>query len=144
MNGGWFTVATPGNVLEIRIYPSGDWKITESHVEVVTAVADFPTNPGGNPRAGHFRWSVTTAPTTSAHVYSIPFADIPAVEGQTVYVAVHTVMVKTDMYGMIIQEETGWGGPCGTNGWNPGLPLPSPPFYKWGGNAWGYYFMFTL
>jgi hypothetical protein len=51
-------------------------------------------------------------------------------------------MVKTDMYGAIIQEETGWGGPC-WHDWYPGQALP-PNFFKWGGNAWGYYFLFTL
>ena len=140
---GEFHVYTVGSALKIQIIPLFGWKIMESHVEIVTDEGDFPSNNKGNPKVGHFRWSVTTAPTNMPHEYSILFEDIPAVATNNVYIAIHTVMVKLDGFGAIIQEETGWCGPCSHDGWVPGLPLPNN-FTKWGGNAWGYYFMFTL
>jgi len=135
-----------GTDLRIIIYPLGDWKITESHVAVHTNPANIPQNNKGNPKPGHFTWSQKSAPTTTPHEYTIPFSEI---EGglspggtYTLYIAIHAVVVKTDSFGCIIQNETAWGGPCRTK-WFPGASLLLP-FMKIGTNRWGYYFEFVV
>ena len=143
MLAGIFQVVPYGdNAIKIQIIPVQGWKLTESHIEVVTDPTLFPINNGGNPAPGQFRWAQKSAPSTVPHEYVIPYADIPSVSGATVYIAVHVVVVKTDIYGNIIQDETGWGGPCDTD-WNPSLPLPTG-FWKIGASRWGYYFSFVL
>lgn len=142
---GYFQVFTTGADLRIIIIPHSGWKITESHVAVHTNPADIPQNNKGNPVPGHFTWSQKSAPTTTPHEYNIPFSEI---EGglssgtYTLYIAIHAVVVKTDSYGCIIQDETAWGGPC-HHSWSPGDPLPYP-FIKLGTNRWGYCFAFEV
>jgi len=51
---GTVKVWNDGVNLYVKYETNSGWKMTETHLAVVTDVADFPTNKPGNPMVGHF------------------------------------------------------------------------------------------
>ena len=70
------------------------WKLSETHVAVVSDVADFPTTKKGNPVPGKFPYSETHDPMIGAYTQVIPWDG-----GFPVYVAAHAALVQGSLDG---------------------------------------------
>ena len=98
---GYVEVSNTATQLRVQyVITEPGWVITETHLEVVTDPADFPTNKNGKPKIGHFTYS-------SSVDYIIPLADLgittlPA----DVFIAAHAVVSIDNCE---VQEETAWG-----------------------------------
>jgi len=139
---GEYNVYTSGDNLYVKIIPLYDWKLTEVHVHA--NVSPPPVNGPGNPKIGKFMWSDEFEPTPDPYTFVIPFSTTGASAGQAIYLAIHVVVVQTDEWGEIIEDETGWGGPCGSGGrWNPRTDDLPDGFFNWG-RRWGYCFLYVL
>jgi hypothetical protein len=121
--------------LLISIHMSNGWWLKEAHIEVVQDIADFPTTGNGNPKVGHFTYPYSGGLVQN---YAFPPIDTGYAPSQIVggynpplYIAVHVVIVKMDVSGAIIQEETGWAYPC-----------EHPVWYFNPAKQWGNYFRY--
>jgi len=138
-------VADDCGELMVEFIPENGWEIAGYHVDIVSDPFDFPTNKPGNPQVGHFQWSATFPPTSmSKGFYVVPDEVIdPIACGDTVFVAIHTLMVQRDASGYIIEQETAWGGPYGSgdDAWDPYTDLPDG-FDEFPGQRWDFYLSF--
>jgi hypothetical protein len=92
-DAGEVTVSDDGTNLIIEFTTVEGWKITETHVDVVTDPADFPTTQKGNPQVGKFAYSMEHDYVTE-FTYEIPLVgDGYDWDGETLYVAAHAVVV---------------------------------------------------
>jgi len=141
---GLYEVQTVGSSLYIKVWPIRGWEMVDVHIAIVTDPNDFPLNNGGNPKLNEFPWRASMAPTTVPYDITIPFSSIAPglTTGDTVYIMIHTAMVLRDGAGYVIQDETGFGGPCGTS-WEPGYAFPFG-FYQLAAARWAWYFAFIL
>ncbi len=111
------TDATPTD-LSITVATSGNWVIEELHIYV--GLDPVPVNRGGNPRPGKFPYKASFSPPVTIYTQLVPLASIPAMNGTTVFCAVHAVVSEV-VGGQVIRTETAWGfGPyeCPGRSWD--------------------------
>lgn len=159
-DAGWVHIYTDGttNELKIEFFAAYGWELAEAHAAVHTLKCLIPQTGNacagkpGNPKIGHFAYKADFDPPVTPpppYTFTIPISEIDsgAVIGQTVYVAIHVVVVQRedDGYGnlVVVREETGWVGAC-SGGWNPRENPISSPFEMLGKSGWSMCFQFTL
>ena len=91
---GTVTVSNDSTNLTVLYETNSGWKMTETHLAVVTNIADFPTNKPGNPMVGHFPYGVENI-FTNIWEQTIKLEDLDAMAGQTLYIAAHAVVADT-------------------------------------------------
>jgi len=75
--------------------PRDDWHITETHLAVGDNFdEDIPTTGSGNPKIGHFPYSMFHDPSVSEYTYTIPLTDVDLSFGELAYIAAHAVVCQ--------------------------------------------------
>ena len=96
------------NHVYIRIITTGNWKITELHIDVATDCTLIPQTRSGNPIPGQFQYKHTFSPSVSeTPIITIDLAG-NEINAQTLCVAVHAVVVQT-CQGAVWNQQTAWG-----------------------------------
>lgn len=85
-DAGTVTVHKEGENLLVTYQTSGDWRLSEVHLEIRGSLAAIPQK-NGNPIPGKFTYKAVV--DTSTHTFSIPCADLPQGE---LYIAAHGVV----------------------------------------------------
>jgi hypothetical protein len=129
---GWNRVWNDGDSINIRfIVDAEDWCLKEFHVHAGATLADFPFNPGGGLKIGHFDYAEEFDVCVNVFTLEIPHEDLAAlgiIPGDEFYLAIHSVVINT----VTGAEETGWTVRCGD--------LAGAQF---GGPGWAAYVKFT-
>jgi hypothetical protein len=105
---GTVTVANDGESLCVTYNTTGDWFITESHLDIALTPEDIPQTNSGNPRPGQFSYShiLTTPVQTDEHCFTL--AELGYEPGAVLYIAAHSKVVRMEN-GSAVQNETAWG-----------------------------------
>ena len=82
--------------LYVKYETTGGWVMTETHLAVVTSVADFPTNKPGNLMVGHFPYGEENI-FQNTWEEIIELSAIPAEAGQELFIAAHAVVADTSI-----------------------------------------------
>ena len=109
MIAGSVTVTNDEDYLYITYTTTGDWVISETHLDVEITPADFPTTKGGSPKVGHFTYQMEHDPEVTEYTYILPLEDLGYELGDEIYIAAHAVVLIYDEFDEVIQEETAWG-----------------------------------
>jgi len=91
---GTVSVWNDGTDLYVKYQTTGDWVITETHLEVVTDPDDFPQTKKGNPIPGHFTYSMEHNPAVTEYEEVISGFTAGFTAGDCVYIAAHAVVVR--------------------------------------------------
>lgn len=92
MDVGTVSVWNNDDNLYVKYETTGDWVMTETHLEVVTTDDWFPVTKTGNPKVGHFTWSEEHDPWVTEYTYTIDLGDWgPCTD---LYIAAHAVVYK--------------------------------------------------
>ena len=94
---GIVTISNDDTNLYVTYNTTGGWVMTETHLAVVTEKDDFPTNKAGNPQVGQFPYGEENI-FTETWEEIIKLADIPAVAGETLYIAAHAVVEEVTCF----------------------------------------------
>ena len=109
---------TESNLI-VTYQTTGDWVITETHLDVATSYNGLSTTKKGNPRPGKFRYKTDHPVPVNTVTYTIDATQWA--EGTPLYIAAHAVVVSP------AGDETAWAG---------GLDFP--------GANWATYFMYEI
>jgi len=82
--------------LYVKYETTGGWVMTETHLAVVTSVADFPTNKPGNLMVGHFPYGEENI-FQNTWEEIIELSAIPAKAEQELFIAAHAVVADTSI-----------------------------------------------
>lgn len=105
MRVGEVSVWDDGSTLYVKYEISApDWQIRETHVAVAEDPADFPQTKKGNPKVGHFAWSMEHDPWVTEFTQEIPITELGT--GAILYIAAHAEVVM--MVDDEIVEESAW------------------------------------
>ncbi len=107
----------------VRYRTFDNWYLTETHLHLAMDWRQIPQNRNGNPIPGHFAYQMEHNYVTE-YTYQIPLQDG---KGLPRYGAAHCIVVKIEN-GKPVQEETGWAR------------NKVPPYLKFPGHNWAYYF----
>jgi len=118
-NVGYVNVYLDGETLYLEYHINEQYKMTETHVQVVNNVNEIPHTKKGNPVPGKFEYSATFDPGVTHYVMKITGEEI--IPGQTI-IALH---------GALDNGETFWAGELGVNTFNEAF----------GAKRWGMYFV---
>jgi hypothetical protein len=100
---GTVSFSLAGDILTVTYTTSGDWRLQETHLDVVGDFCDFPTAGNDNPKVGQFAYSETHDDVTT-YTYEV---DVSGLEGVPPYlVAAHAVVDDGE------REETAWADGC--------------------------------
>ena len=124
---GGVTVANDDLELCIQIETTGGWVMAETHVAIARALEDIPQTGSGNPQIGHFALSAEHDPGVTQFDHCIFMDEYRYVPGETLFVAVHAVVILLGENGEPLQEETAWAD---------GLEFP--------GRSWATCFSYTV
>jgi hypothetical protein len=94
IDAGTVNVSYDGTNISVAFDADYPWKLSETHVAVVSDVADFPTTKKGNPIPGKFPYSETHDPMIGAYTQVIPWDG-----GFPVYIAPHAALVQGSLDG---------------------------------------------
>ena len=151
-NAGWVWTRTVGDEVHVTFYPQNGWELAEIHIAIHPFKCQIPqtgnpcvTGKPGNPKIGHFMRGVEfdePIESGSSYLVRIPLSEIGAFSA-TVFVAIHVVVIQREN-GVVVEEETGWVGPCVSTGWEPGDGTPPFPFEEVWKSRWGWCFVLTL
>lgn len=106
IDAGSVSVASNGADLLVTIAGANGWQISEYHVYAGTG--PVPVNGAGAAAPGQFPYHGSFDPTTASTTVHIPLADVGAECGDSLNIAVHTV-VKRYVDGVVVDTQTGWG-----------------------------------
>lgn len=101
---GTISVVHSEDELTVYFKTTDGWRMSETHLAVVTSVADFPTNKSGNPQVGHFPLKMTHDPGVTEYSYTIDLESLGIEEGDAYYVSAHAEVVNDDG-----GSESAWG-----------------------------------
>ena len=105
MRVGEVSVWDDGSTLYVKYEISApDWQIRETHVAVAEDPANFPQTKKGNPKVGHFAWSMEHDPWVAEFTQEIPITELGT--GASPYIAAHAEVVT--MVDDEIVEESAW------------------------------------
>ena len=124
---GSVIVANDDTELCIQIETTGAWVMQETHVAIARTVEEIPQTGSGNPKIGQFALSAEHDPAVTAFDHCISLADYGYLPGETLYLAVHAVVVLEGEGGEPLQEETAWAD---------GIEFP--------GSSWATYFNYGV
>jgi hypothetical protein len=102
---GTVTISNDADTLYVKYEASGDWQISETHLEIATSLAGIPKTKAGSPVPGQFTTKETFSPGVKTVTYTFP---LTYAVGTELVVAAHAVVQRTDALGQIVQQETGW------------------------------------
>jgi len=85
--------------LYVKYETTGGWVMTETHLAVVTDLADFPTNKPGNPKVGLFPYGEENI-FTNTWEQTIELKAISEVTGQELFIAAHAVVLNETATGL--------------------------------------------
>jgi hypothetical protein len=111
-----------GNVT-VRYQTTGDWVLTETHLDVQGNQTDHPMTKKGNPKVGHFGNQTDHGAGVTDFTYYVDISGLDNPDG-VFAIAAHAVVYDP----VAQQEETAWGDGC------EGLGFP------W--NNWATYFLY--
>ncbi|HEY5602102.1 MAG TPA: Calx-beta domain-containing protein [Gammaproteobacteria bacterium] len=118
MEVGTITVSNTDTSIIVVYETTGDWRITEIHLDVALDYSGLHTNRSGNPIPGQFDYSTCHPHPVSQVTYVID--DLEWSAGMPIYLATHAVVVSQQ------DNETAWAGD---------LDFP--------GKNWAVYFTYT-
>lgn len=124
---GTVVVANDDTDLCIQIETTGGWVMQETHVAIARTLEEIPQTGSGNPKIGQFGLSAEHDPAVTSFDQCIPLAGYGYLPGETLYLAVHAVVVLEGEGGEPLQEETAWA---------EGTEFP--------GNSWAAYFNYGV
>ncbi len=104
-NAGNVTVTNDDDFIYVTYTTANGYLLTQTHLYVGGCNA-IPINNQGNPVPGQFPYKITHNFDTS-YTYQIPIAKIAA--GSCGCIAAHSVVVKLNEAGQVIDEQTAWG-----------------------------------
>lgn len=105
-DAGSVSIASDGTDLLVTIAGDHGWLVSELHVYAGTA--PVPVNRAGAAAPGQFPYTMELGEPTASITVHIPLEELGAECGDTLDVAVHTVMVLVDE-GEVVDTQTGWG-----------------------------------
>ena len=108
IDAGSVTVTNDESVLSVEIVAAEGWYLTESHVAVAYTMEDLPQTGSGNPKVGHFDFSVEHDPPVSEYTYLIDIPEYGYQFEDSLVMAVHAIVKRIDETGAVLQTETGW------------------------------------
>lgn len=108
ISAGTVTVANDANFLYVTYATTGDWKLQQTHLHIGDTLTPVPVAKTGNPKIGNFMYRTTHDPLVTTFTYTIAKSSLSLDANQSMVVAAHAVVVKTDATGAIIANETGW------------------------------------
>ena len=111
---GTVVIANDGERLCVTYNTTGNWYLTENHLDIALTPEEIPQTNSGNPRPGQFSYShiLTTPVQTDEHCFTL--AELGYEPGAVLYIAAHSKVVRMEN-GEPVQTETAWGD---------GLPFP--------------------
>jgi hypothetical protein len=119
---GTVTVLDDGSYLYVKYSTTGGWYLTETHLAVVVAAGDYPSEipqtKTGNPIPGRFPYKMTHNPAVTEYTYTIEFSKIGAKAGDTLYIAAQAEVIRVSGDGTVLQWETAWADGDGFSGAN--------------------------
>lgn len=123
---GTVTIANDGANLCVTYATTGNWYLTENHLDIALSPDEIPQTGSGNPRPGQFTYShvLTTPVQSDEHCFTL--AELGYLPGDLLYVAAHSQVIRMED-GVTVQGETAWGD---------GLPFP--------GANWATYMAHTI
>jgi hypothetical protein len=104
-NAGNVTVTNDETFIYVTYTTANGYLLTQTHL-YVGGCAAVPVNNQGNPVPGQFPYQAAHNYTTS-YTYQIPIANLPAESCGCI--AAHSVVVKLNEAGVIIEQQTAWG-----------------------------------
>jgi|UniRef100_A0A7C6A9T6 hypothetical protein len=120
---GMLEVWSDQGYIFVRYQTFDNWYLTETHLHLAMDWRQIPQNRNGNPIPGHFAYQMEHS-YVNEYTYQIPLNDG---KGIPPYGAAHCKVVKIEN-GKPVQEETGWAR------------NKVPPYRRFPGNNWAYYF----
>lgn len=121
INVGSVWVWNDATTLYVEYQTTGKWLMSETHLQIATALSDIPQTKTGNPIPGHFAMGDTLNPAANWDYFTYPLPP----SGTTLYIAAQAEVSKPG------DSETAWGAlPCGS--------------YGFPGKNWATYFTYTV
>jgi hypothetical protein len=105
---GTVVIANDGDNLCVTYNTTGDWYLTENHLDIALSPEEIPQTNSGNPRPGQFSYSHILSIPVQSDSYCFTLADLGYIQGQVLYVAAHSRVVRMSG-GRVVQTETAWG-----------------------------------
>lgn len=115
LDAGTVTVTQSGSQLVVHYHVTGDWLITETHLQVSTSLSGVPATKQGNPKPGQFDYKSTYNPGVTDAFYTVPKPDVPP--RTTIVIAAHAV-VQSPTFG-------------GQTAWSDGQDFPGANWFTY-------------
>lgn len=109
VEAGSVTIWCTGTTAYLKFDVTGDWWLEQTHVAIAYTVDGIPQTKNGTPIPGDFPYGMTYDPLVKTYTYEIPWEDGWELDDHLV-IAAHSVVVKLDEYGQIMESQTGWAG----------------------------------
>jgi hypothetical protein len=102
---GTVSVTNDAQYIYVTYTAANGYYLKQTHLYVGNCAA-IPVNNPGNPIPGQFPYN-STHNNISTYTYQVPIAAIAA--GSCGCIAAHSVVVKLNASGQVIEQQTGWG-----------------------------------
>jgi len=119
---GTVSVSNDESRLYVTLATDPGWAMTATQVDVVSDLRRIHVNRAGNPRLKRFAFREAHEPPVTRYTCSVLLENARYQPGDTVYVAAHAQVVRTNAAGRPTRRASAWGG-------GPAVPGPDRVMY---------------